>query len=99
MKIDSIHPQLDLQSFYEFVKLDRSQQCEILGKKATFLDLDSDKLTFTKLYFLNGFFVEEVVCRKNNTVVDVIPFKQGYKIESYIEVKGYTTQQKGLVAA
>ena len=66
MKIDSIQPQINLQSFYDFAKLDKSQQCELLDSEAVFLDLDSDKSTFTKLYFLSGFFIEEIVCRKNN---------------------------------
>lgn len=99
MKIDSIQPQINLQSFYDFAKLDKSQQCELLDSEAVFLDLDSDKSTFTKLYFLNGFFIEEIVCRKNNAIIDIIPFKQGYKIESYLEVKVYSPNQKSPIAA
>ena len=99
MKIDSIQPQINLQSFYDFAKLNKSQQCEVLDNEAVFLDLDSDKATFTKLYFLNVFFIEEIVCRKNNSIIDIIPFKQGYKIESYLEVKVYSPCQKSLVAA
>jgi hypothetical protein len=87
MKIDSIQPALNLKSFYDFVRLNQSQQINLLKEKGLFLDLDSEKTTLTKLYFINGFFVEEVINRKKNSVIDIIPYKQGYRIENYLEVK------------
>jgi hypothetical protein len=91
MKIDTIQPQVNLKSFFDFAKLDLAKKTELLTTKGTFLDLDSEKNTLTKLYFLNGFFVEEVICRKLNKTVDVIPFKQGYRIENYIQLKTFST--------
>lgn len=87
MKIDSIQPLLNLQSFYDFVKLSTSQQSALLKEKGLFLDLDSEKSTLTKLYFMNGFFVEEITHRRLNSVVEIIPYRQGYRIENYLEVK------------
>jgi hypothetical protein len=89
MKIDSIQPTLNIESFNFFVKLSKSEQTVMLKEKGIFLDLDSEKNTLTKLYFLNGFFVEEVISRKQNIVIDIIPYKQGYRIENYLEVKRY----------
>jgi hypothetical protein len=87
MKINTIQPILNLQSFYDFVKLTKNMQSEVLHEYGTILDLDSEKTTYTKLYFLHGFFVEEIIDRKDNSLIEIIPYKQGYRIENYVDVK------------
>jgi hypothetical protein len=87
MKINTIQPVLNLQSFYDFVKLSKADQQSVLLQEGVFLDLDSEKDVLTRLYFLKGFFVELIFNKKLNTVVEMIPYKQGYKIERFIEVK------------
>jgi hypothetical protein len=89
MKIDTIQPLLNLQSFYDFAKLNKTDQSLVLTEQGIFLDIDSESTTFTRLYFLKGFFVEEIVSRNQNRVIDIIPYKQGYKIERYLEVKRF----------
>lgn len=98
MKIDTIQPLLNLQSFYDFAKLNMTTQSSVLTEQGVFLDIDSESTTFTRLYFLKGFFVEEVVCRSENRVIDIIPYKQGYKIERYLEVKRFTPFKKKTVS-
>lgn len=85
MKINFIQPILNTESFYNFVKLDQIQKLRLLKEQGIFLDSDNEKDTITKLYFLNGFFVEEILSRKDQEIVDIIPYKQGYKIENYLK--------------
>lgn len=87
--INATQPVLNLQSFYDFVKLSLSQQCALLKEKGLFLDLDSEKTTLTRLYFLNGFFVEEITSVESNTITGIIPYKQGYRLGNYPQAKGY----------
>lgn len=99
MKIDSIHPQLNLQSFYDFAKMSKEDQCSLILKNGMFLDADIEKDSLVKLYFLNGFFVEEVVSLHEDKVIDIIPYKQGYRLESYLEVKSILVPRRTLLAA
>lgn len=99
MRIDSIHPQLNLQSFYDFAKMSKEEQCSLIQGKGMFLDADIEKDCLVKLYFLSGFFVEEIVSLHEDKVIDVIPYKQGYRLESYLEVKSILVPRKTLLAA
>ncbi len=99
MKIDAIHPQLNLQSFYDFAKMSRGEQCSLIEQNAMFLDADIEKDSLIKLYFLNGFFVEEIVSLHEDKILDVIPYKQGYRLESYLEVKCHLVPSGDLWAA
>lgn len=96
MKIDSIQPTLNLQAFFEFAKLGLAKQSQLLEEKGLFLDLDSDKLTLTRLYFISGFFVEVVSCRRKHSVTEIIPYKQGYRIENYLEVRLFSAGRNSL---
>lgn len=87
MKTNTIHSVLNLKSFYDFARLNKSQQTVILNQHGLFLDADLENDTLTRLYFLKGFFVEVIFSKKLNTVVDMIPYKQGYKLERFINVK------------
>jgi len=88
----------NLQSFYDFAKLERTQQTALLAKNGKVIDLDHEATTITKLYVLGGFFVEETTCKKHNIVTDIIPFKSGYKIKEYVEVKSIPVQNKALIS-
>jgi len=83
----NLHSILNLQSFYDFVKLSKTQKEELLITEGVFLDLDNEKDLVTRLFFLKGFFVEEIFCRSLNEVMDIIPYKQGYRIESYLKTE------------
>lgn len=75
----------NLKSFHDFNKLSITEKKELLSAEGIFLDLESEDDLVTRLYFLNGFFVEEVFSRSKNEIVELIPYKKGFKIESYLK--------------
>lgn len=83
--MEAIQSQPKLKSIIEFVKLNTIQKVELLTQEAVLLDLDTEKNTITRLYFYRGFFVEEVFCRNLNEITDIIPYKQGFRIKSYLK--------------
>ena len=96
MKTQTPQIELNLQSFYSFAKLTKTEQETLLVEEGVFLDLDCEKETTTRLYFLQGFFVEEIFNRNLNEIVDVIPYKQGYKIESFIKSASCSLNERPL---
>lgn len=84
MVAQQLLPLLNLQAFYDFVKLSKPRKMEVLRSYGTFLDQDCEEDTVTSLYFVHGFFVEEVSSKKNNEVLELIPYKQGYKLDNYL---------------
>ncbi len=89
MKKNTLLSTLNLQSFYDFVRLNMHQQSRLLLAEGIILDQDNDYDTLTRLYFLDGFFVEEIVCKSTNELTDIIPYKQGYKLKSFMGIKRY----------
>lgn len=79
--------QPNLKLFYEFAKLNNADKARMLAKNGVLLDKDSATEESTNLYYLNGFFVEETISVKSNRVVDIIPYKHGYKLETYAEIR------------
>jgi hypothetical protein len=61
-------------------------QAQLLRTAGTLLDSDCNKRQKTNLYFLNGFFVEETIAEPTQKIIDIIPFRQGYRIESCLKV-------------
>lgn len=102
---DKVQPSINLQSFYDFAKLNKEQQVTLLTKEGTLLDLDKGANCTTRLYLLKGFFVEETTCSQHNVITDIVPFKSGYRVITYLEVKekpaadnsGITSYSIGLV--
>lgn len=76
--------EIDIRSFYKFIRLNKEEQGRLLTERGMFLDLDDEEETMTRLYFLDGFFVEEVFCKNTNQVIEMIPFKRGYRLESFL---------------
>ena len=87
MKTNTLYPFLNLKYFYEFIKMNRNEQGLLLKEQGVLLDFDSEKEITTRLYFLQGFFVEEIFCREQNEIIDVIPYKQGYRIERFLKAQ------------
>jgi hypothetical protein len=87
MKSKQILPELNLTTFYSFMKLDIGEQKKMIKKEGIFLDRDIEDEKAINLYFLRGFFVEETVLTREQRVLEIIAFKQGYKIERFLEVK------------
>ncbi|MCW3075942.1 MAG: hypothetical protein JWO32_551 [Bacteroidetes bacterium] len=71
-------------ALYNFIKLNKSDQLNVLRDKGVRLDRDIENDKIISLYFINGFFVEETLSLADGMVVEILPFKQGYKISSYI---------------
>jgi hypothetical protein len=69
--------------------MNNSQKASVLKNSGVLLDKDLAKESSVNLYYLNGFFVEETITRKHNTntIVDIIPYKHGYRLETYAEIK------------
>lgn len=75
--------QPNFKSFYEFAKLNDEDKATELMNNGVLLDKDLEKEQAVNLYYLNGFFVEETISKKQNRVVDIIPYKHGYRLETY----------------
>jgi hypothetical protein len=70
-------------NIYEFARLSLNQKADLVRKKGVFLENLGDGGNEINLYYLLGFFVEVEVNKLQNLIVDITPFKQGYKINRY----------------
>jgi hypothetical protein len=84
MKTGKLSPRSTTQYFFDFVKLGKNQQNTLLKSKGILLDLHSEKTTCTELYSLSGFFVERITSLNKQDVIDIIPYKQGYRAGNYL---------------
>ncbi len=75
--------QIEHSSFYSFVKLSEQQRRRLLKEKGTLLDTENNADNIVKLYFLDGFYVEEIIPLNSPGTSEIVPFKRGYKLESY----------------
>jgi hypothetical protein len=73
-------------SIYDFAKLDLSSQCKTIKQMGIFLESYTETERLVKLYYVCGFFVEVLVSQPQLQNVEIIPFKNGYKIEHYKEI-------------
>ena len=71
-------------SIYEFIQLDINSKADILWSKGVFLESHFIKEISAKLYYLNDFFVEVVISNEECEIIEIIPFKQGYRLEKYL---------------
>lgn len=70
-------------TIYSFVKLSLDEKSALVKEKGVFLENLGDGGNEINLYYLQGFFVEVEVNKLQNIIVDVTPFKQGYKLGKY----------------
>jgi hypothetical protein len=88
MKTNYIIPEVDTAELHSFIKQDVNSQLRTLKEKAIMLDQDSENGQSTILYFLKGFYVEETFSILDNKVIDIVPFKRGFKVERFLKEKG-----------
>jgi hypothetical protein len=69
-------------SLYKFIKLPLQKKLDAI-EAGILLDTDEEKERITLLYFLNGFFIEKVISTKTGSVIEVIPFKNGYRVNQF----------------
>jgi hypothetical protein len=79
---DTLNPAV---TFIEFARLDACSQRELLKDYGILLDIDFHKDVFIHLYFLNGFFIEMSISPENEEEVQIVPFRQGYRLQSYFK--------------
>jgi hypothetical protein len=74
-------------AFQEFLKLSAAEKQWHIRNKGLLVDKDQDDERCINLYFIEGFFVEEVLCKEDNSLIELLPYTRGYKAESFVEVK------------
>jgi hypothetical protein len=85
-------------TIFEFAKLKPSQKEEIIHTKAMLIESYVDKEIRVTLYYMPSFFIEVITCLKQNAVLDVIPFRRGFKFEQ-VGDKMYYNQNRFLLVA
>jgi hypothetical protein len=73
---------LNIHCFYRFARMNNIAQEQILQHHAHLIDTDLLKDTVINVYYLKGFFVEETRSADKNEVLDIVPFKRGYRINN-----------------
>lgn len=68
----------------DYNKLDIGHKACILCEHGVFIEkyLDFDRIS--SLYFLDNFFIEIVVSVDDNHVIDIIPFRNGGRLDKYL---------------
>ena len=69
--------------FYEFSQLSASDQLLMLAAYGVLLDTDREDGKVIRLYFLHGFFVEQVE-NTSGEVLELIPYKNGYRLYNFL---------------
>lgn len=77
------HEQDIARRFFRFIRLGFEEKLKALELGGTLLDTDVEGTNIVKLYFLHGFFVEQIesVC---GTITELIPYKNGYRIYNFL---------------
>jgi len=72
-------------SIYDFIKLSLEERAELVLEREVYLESFTSGDNATSLYLLDGFFVEAEICVKETRITDFTPFKQGYRLEKYVQ--------------
>lgn len=88
MKTNNIHTEINTEFFSQFIKLTPGSQENVLKSKGMVLDSDVEKEKRTILFYLQGFFVEEIRSVFDNSLIEIIPYKHGFKLQNYSEMNG-----------
>ncbi|MCE3260784.1 MAG: hypothetical protein K0S12_2425 [Bacteroidetes bacterium] len=76
-------PAIETITIREFAKLDIPAQCAILKQLGIFLESYTDKISLVKVYYVCGFFVEVIVSQPELEQIEIIPYRNGYKVDQY----------------
>lgn len=68
-------------TIFEFAKLKPSQKEELIHTKAMLIESYVEKDIRITLYYMPSFFIEVNTSVKKNKVIDIIPYRRGFKIE------------------
>ena len=78
------HLQFDPQYYAVFCTKPKEEQIHELLAQGMHLDTMFDNNYKTLLFFIRGFFVEVSISKQVDRVVNILPIKDGYKVEQYI---------------
>lgn len=67
----------------DFAKLSLTEQCRAIKEMGIFLESYMDDISFVKVYYLSGFFVEVTVGEPELGHIEITPYRTGYKTEHY----------------
>lgn len=70
---------------YEYIVLDLNDKANILWENGVFLDSHLETKRGFNLYYLNNYYVEVIVTKLNEEIIDIMPFKQGHRLEKYLD--------------
>ncbi|MEI6020516.1 MAG: hypothetical protein WCR21_05250 [Bacteroidota bacterium] len=76
--------QFDFEDYAAFCNKSKDEQIHELLAQAIHLDTMLDNNFKTLLFFLRGFFVEVSISTTAERIIDILPIKDGYKIEQYL---------------
>lgn len=68
-----------------FLQLNTKERVSLLHQKGLLIDSYVEKESRVNLYYLNGFFVEEIQNSNSTEVQDLIPYKSGYRLKTYLQ--------------
>lgn len=68
-----------------FLQLNSKERISLLHQKGLLIDSDVEKESRVNLYYLNGFFVEEIQTSSSTEVDDIIPYISGYRLKTYLQ--------------
>lgn len=94
---NNIHPEINQKDFLDFIKLSQINQAGLLKATGVKLDSDIENDKRVNLFYLGGFFVEEIRAISDNSLLEIIPFKNGYRLENYVEVKEVFVPKNGIM--
>jgi hypothetical protein len=66
---------------FEFAKLKQEKKEEILHTQAMLLECFTEKDKHFTIYYLPSFFVEVSTNVQTKNIIDIIPYRRGYKVE------------------
>ncbi len=78
------HLQFDFEDYSDFCNKSKDEQIHELLAQAIHLDTMLDNSYKTLLFFLRGFFVEVCISSTAERIIDILPIKDGYKIDQYL---------------
>jgi len=70
-------------TLYEFAKLHREEKITELKHEAVLLDKYPDNKNRVSIYYLHDFFVEVYTNLTEGTLIDIIPYKRGFKLNKH----------------
>lgn len=84
MNKSSVSKSFNRKSFHDFVELSPAHQAEVLRTEAQLLDTEVDGNSLVNLYYLSGFFVEEILHKTTLELQFILPYKRGFRIRNYL---------------